>query len=86
MNTITLDLEDELTALLQGLNKPAPQAIREMVVLELFRRGTISSGKAAQLLQMTRWEFIRYASRLGIAFFDMTTDEWQSERDQIKNL
>ena len=86
MNTITLNLEDELAALLQGMNQPPSQAIREMVVLELYRRGTISSGKAAQLLQMTRWEFIRYASRLGIAFFDMTPDEWQSERIQIKDL
>jgi predicted HTH domain antitoxin len=86
MNTITLNLEDELAALLQGMDQPAPQAIREMVVLELYRRGTISSGKAAQLLKMTRWEFIRYASRLGIAFFDMTTDEWQSEKDLIETL
>lgn len=86
MNTITLNLEDELAALLRGMDQPAPQAIREMVVLELYRRGTISSGKAAQLLKMTRWEFIRYASRLGIAFFDMTTDEWQSEKELIEKL
>ncbi len=86
MNTITLNLEDELTALLHGLNQPAPQAIREMVVLELYRRGTLSSGKAAQLLQMTRWEFVRYASRMGIAFFDMSADEWQSEREQADKL
>ena len=86
MNTITLNLEDELTALLHGLNQPAPQAIREMVVLELYRRGTLSSGKAAQLLQMTRWEFVRYASRMGIAFFDMSADEWQLEREQADKL
>jgi len=86
MNTITLNLEDELTALLHGLNQPAPQAIREMVVLELYRRGTLSSGKAAQLLQMTRWEFVRYASRMGIAFFDMSADEWQAEREQADKL
>jgi len=86
MNAITLNLEDELTALLHGLNQPAPQAIREMVVLELYRRGILSSGKAAQLLQMTRWEFVRYASRMGIAFFDMSADEWQSEREQADKL
>jgi predicted HTH domain antitoxin len=55
-------------------------------VLELYRRGTISSGKAAQLLDMPRWEFVRHASRLGIAFFDLTEDEWAAERMQAETL
>ena len=49
------------------------------MVLELYRRGLLSSGKAAELSNMERFEFVRYASRLGIAFFDMTEDEWKAE-------
>lgn len=49
------------------------------MVLELYRRAVLSSGKAAELLNMERFEFVRYASRLGIAFFDMTEDEWEAE-------
>ncbi len=86
MNTITLNLEDEFTAVLHGLNQPIGQSARELMTLELCRRGTISSGKAAQLLEMSRWEFIRYASRLGIPFFEMTEEEWQAERQQADNL
>jgi len=83
---VTVDLEDDLAALLRELNQPVEHAVRECVVLELYRRGTISSGKAAQLLGVPRWEFVRYASRLGIAFFDMTEDEWEAERAQAKAL
>ncbi len=55
-------------------------------MLELYRCATISSGKAAQLLGMSRFEFTRHASRLGIAFFDLTDDEWEAERAQSKSL
>ena len=86
MNTISLDLEDDIAALLHATNQPVQQAAREFIILELYRRGAISSGKAAELLHMSRWEFVRYASRLGIAFFDMTPDEWQTEQIQASAL
>ena len=53
------------------------------MVLELYRRGVISSGKAAELLKMAREQFIGYASQLGIPFFDMTEDEWRAEGDAL---
>lgn len=57
-----------------------------MIVLELYRRGTISSGKAAELLSTSRLDFIQHASRLGIPFFDMTEDEWEAEKAALKSL
>ena len=56
------------------------------MVLELYRRGAVSSGKAAELLAMERFEFVRYASRLGVAFFDMTEDEWEKEAGLAETL
>ena len=56
------------------------------MVLELYRRAVISSGKAAELVNMERFEFVHYASRLGIAFFDMTEDEWKAEVTLAKTV
>ncbi len=86
MSAVSLTLESDLVALLQGVNLSTQKAVRELVTLELYRRGSISSGKAAELLQMSRWEFVRYASRLGISFFDMTEDEWEAELQQSEQL
>ena len=86
MNTINLNLEEDLTALLRQPNQPVQSTVREFVVLELYRRGTISSGKAAQSLGMPRFDFVRYASKLGIAFYEMTADEWENEKAQIEAL
>lgn len=86
MSTITLNLDDDLTALLHATNQTVHDAAREFIILELYRRGSISSGKAAELLGMARSEFIRHASRLGISFFDMTHDEWNTECLQARAL
>jgi len=86
MSVISLQLEDDVAALLHEWNQPVQESVRELMALELYRRGAISSGKAAQLLGMTRWEFIRHASRLGIAFLDMSDDEWQAECAQAVAL
>ncbi len=84
--SVKLELEDDLATLLYGLNQPVEVAARELIVLEVFRRGLISSGKAAQLLGMPRWEFVSHASRLGIAFFELTADEWQAEKARAETL
>ena len=86
MSTITIELEDELMSLLHQSNVPAPQAARELLVLELYRQARISSGKAAELLGMTRWAFVPYAARLGIPYFDMTEDEWTTEHARSETI
>ena len=81
MQTAKLELDENLTALLKLTNEPVEQAAREMIVLELYRRHIISSGKAAEVLGMQRFDFVRRASDLGIPFFDMTEDELQEDLD-----
>jgi predicted HTH domain antitoxin len=80
MSTVRVDLDEAVAALLHQTNQPVREAAQEMILLELYRRGSISSGKAAELLRMPRLDFIHYASKLGIPFIDMTADEWEAEK------
>jgi predicted HTH domain antitoxin len=84
--TINLPIDPELAGLLQTFDRPVPDTARELIVLELYRQGKISSGKAAELLAMDRVAFIQYSSKLGIPFFDMTDEEWSAEVDQARRL
>lgn len=86
MKTVELDLEDDFAGLLLQLDQPLKTTIRELVVLELYRQGKISSGKAGQFLNMPRFAFVSYASHLGIPFFSMTEDEWESEKELLKTF
>ncbi len=85
MSQLKFDLPPELVGLLRELGEPTA-AVKECVVLELYRRGMISSGKAAELLEMSRMEFIRYSGRLGVPFFRMSPEEWDEERQQLREL
>jgi predicted HTH domain antitoxin len=53
--------------------------LKEYLVIELYRRREVSSEKAAELLGMERFEFVRYASRLGITYLDMDEQELATE-------
>ncbi len=86
MGGVRIEIDEALAALLHQTNQPVQAAAREMIVLELYRRGSISSGKAAELLGTSRVAFIQHASRLGIAYLDMTDDEWAAEKAASDSL
>jgi predicted HTH domain antitoxin len=86
MSSVKIEIDEPLAALLHQTNQPVQQAGREMIILELYRRGTISSGKAAELLGMERIDFIKHASRLGIPYIDMTAEEWAAEKAASESL
>ena len=86
MSSVKIEIEEPLAAILHRTNQPVQVAGREMIVLELYRRGTVSSGKAAELLGMPRIDFIKHASRLGIPYIDMTEEEWAAEKAASESL
>lgn len=72
---ITIELPSEILSLVAARKKDIPSRILEYLILELYRLGEISSGKAAQCLGMERFEFVRFASPQGIPYVDMDMDE-----------
>lgn len=87
MSTVrTVALDDELAGLLERIQQPLEKATREAAVLELYRRGTVSSGKAAELLGMQRLDFVRYGAAVGIPFFRMNKEEWEAEKAAADSL
>ena len=86
MGNVQIDLDPDLVAVLEELHRPVKEAARELIVLELYRQGEISSGKAAQLLGMERDDFIRHASAQGIPYFQLQGEELRRELDASKKL
>ena len=81
MRTLTLEVHEDLLTILRETNPNdnSERAALEAIVLELYRRRNISSGKAAELLGMKRVDFIAYSGELGIPFFDYSAEQWQAE-------
>lgn len=84
MSTVMVELDRELVDLLHHAGHPEDK-LKEYLVLELYRRREISSGKAAELLGMERFEFVRYASRNGIPYFDLDAQELKDEIETARS-
>ncbi len=86
MTTIPVSVNDEFAALLRAEGRPPPDAALELMALELYRRGVVSGGKAAEWLGTSKQEFVHHASRLGIPALQMSEDEWSLEAKLAASL
>lgn len=86
MSITTLELGEDLTRVLQTLERPLEQMARELIVLELYREHRISSGKAAELLGTSKIDFIKHASSLGIPYIDMSREEFEREMAEVEEI
>ena len=87
MTTQAIELNADLLRFLRPLSdRPLNELSEELMVMELYRRRQLSSGKAAEILNMERFEFIRYAARQGISLLDMSDDEFANESALVKTL
>ena len=79
MSMVTVELEHDLVNLFHDVRGHPQEKLKEYLILELYRRHEISSGKAAEWLNLERSEFIRYAARLSIPYIDLDETELQEE-------
>ena len=86
MLPVQIALDADLVAILEELGRPAKDSARELIVLELYREGLISSGKAAELMGLSRLDFIRRAGEQGVPYFRMSSEELRREIDQAKSI
>lgn len=59
----------------EQFKQDADRMMEESAVLELVRRGTLSQGKAADLLGLTRWAFADLMSDHSVPSFELLPDE-----------
>lgn len=70
-----------------GLDEEGIQRrVREWLVISLFTEGRVSSGKAARLLEMSRYEFLRLLRARSVAYIDYSTEETAEEMEAADEL
>jgi predicted HTH domain antitoxin len=79
MAEIRVRVDDELLPLLGGSPEEIERHALEMIVIELYRRHSISAGRAAEFLDIEELAFIRWTGALGIPYFDLSVDELREE-------
>jgi predicted HTH domain antitoxin len=86
MPPVQVELDSDLVALLEEIRRPVQRAARELIVLEPYREGAVSSGKASEFLGLSRDAFIRRAGTLGIPYFQIDSEELRRELSASESL
>lgn len=76
---IGLELPEKIVPIISTNKRDFSHRIKQLVVLELFREGKISSGKAAEILGMERILFFNLLSEQKIPYFDLTKEELKED-------
>ena len=77
--TINLQLPRDILGTLNIPESQLSSQILELLALELFRQERISSGKAAELLGVSKWDFVQLLAQHRIPYFTQSEDELEAE-------
>jgi predicted HTH domain antitoxin len=86
MLTVALDLPRDLLGALDVSQTQLEARLRELIALELFREGRISSGKGAELLGVSKLEFVRLLAQNQVAYFTEIPEELKAEVTETQRL
>ena len=82
--TLSLNLPQELIPLLEANETELQRRILELIVLELVRKQQISTGKAAEMLGISKWEFVQKLGQNNIPYFTQSPEELLAEVETAK--
>lgn len=88
MSTLTVELElpRDLLGALEVPQMQMEARLRELIALELFREGRISSGKGAELLGVSKPAFVQLLSQHNSNYFTESPEELGPEVAMLDQL
>ena len=84
--SVSIDLPSDLLGTLDVPRASVERQLRELIAFELVREGRISTGKGADLLKMTKQEFVQLLATRGIDYFTETPDELTDQATALHTL
>lgn len=81
---VAFELPETLAQHLGHSEPEVAHRVFELTLVQLFRQGAISSGKAAELLGVSKAEFRKLLRKQGFPYFNLTPDELRSEIEASK--
>lgn len=77
MDITTVEIPKDLAQLLRIREKDLPKKVKEILAVELYREGTVSLGKAAEISGLTKWEMLELLAmkKIPIQYYPEDLDE-----------
>jgi len=77
LKSVSIEFPEEIVDLYG--EEELKSSIRKWSVLELVKNGKISSGKAAEILGMTKWDFMELMSEYDIPMVNFSPEELEKQ-------
>jgi predicted HTH domain antitoxin len=84
VDRLVVDFPKDLLLLLAPNTEQAAAYLKQLALIELFRRGEVSSGYAANVLGMSRWDFIDLLAEHEVPYIDLSEEELRQEIEAAK--
>ena len=82
---LTLELPEDVAALLGSPDEVEAQ-VKELLVVELLRRGRIGQSRAAEVLGTTRWEILELMDRYDVLQGPKTAEELERDLQAVRRV
>jgi predicted HTH domain antitoxin len=82
---VTVDLPDDIARCLQEKQPDLAQSLMEAIAVEAVRDGTISGGRAAEMLGISRDEMDAILKRADV-YLDYTLEDLEHDRETHRRL
>lgn len=82
--TVAVQLPDRVLQILGPTPKAVAENLRMLAMIEMFRRGEVSSGWAAEQLGMTKSDFIDVLARHEVPFLDLSPEELRRDLGALR--
>lgn len=86
MTKVEIDIPQEMIEYTVKLNADMQLLRNAMILYPYIQNCTISHGRAAEILGVTKIALIALYSKMGFAYLDMTDDEFEEEIRTVKSL
>jgi hypothetical protein len=83
---VTLSLPRDLIGALDVPPASLPGLVKESFAIEMFRQNRISSGKAAEMLSMSKLDFVQLLGKHSVPYFTHEPSELEAELLRVRKL
>lgn len=86
MAVVSMEMLDEMVAYVRPSDKNEHIKINAMILYPYIQQGTISHGRAAEILGMFKMDLIRLYGTMGLSYIEMSEDEIEEELNTVSYL
>ena len=86
MTTISMEIPDEMITFAKTSNKEDELKRNAMILYPYIKQGTISHGRAAEILGIFKMDLITLYGNLGLPYIELTDEEIEEELAMVDYL